>query len=142
MDPIRQGADDSTEAIESLALVENYVPPGQEEPVDPILASVVSRYPISPSLRYASTHVDHIPIPLYDEVFFGCKCLRAVVRERKTHVDNSVAFLLTTPSIPLPNNLKDELMKESKCSWCFFPLYPGPSASWSKHISITSASST
>lgn len=32
-----------TDSIESLNLVENYVPPGQEEePLDPILASVVS----------------------------------------------------------------------------------------------------
>lgn len=32
----------STESIESLALVENYVAPGEVPPVDPILASVVS----------------------------------------------------------------------------------------------------
>ncbi|KAK1921433.1 hypothetical protein DB88DRAFT_542959 [Papiliotrema laurentii] len=34
-----------TESIESLALVENYVPPGQEEPIDPILASVSQSAP-------------------------------------------------------------------------------------------------
>ena len=80
----------STESIASLALVENYVPPGEEAPVDPILASVVRFLPSTPH-----------PPALNDEVFFGCKCLRARVRERKTHVDTSVAFLLTRQS-PLP----------------------------------------
>ncbi|WVF66358.1 hypothetical protein IAT40_001098 [Kwoniella sp. CBS 6097] len=36
-----------TESIESLALVENYVPPGEEAPVDPILASVSQSAPPS-----------------------------------------------------------------------------------------------
>ncbi|WVR03255.1 hypothetical protein IAU60_000246 [Kwoniella sp. DSM 27419] len=36
-----------TESIESLALVENYVPPGEEAPVDPILASVSQSAPAS-----------------------------------------------------------------------------------------------
>lgn len=83
----------STESIESLALVENYIPPGEEAPIDPILASVVSSPP--------AYHTLSLSTPFYDEAFFGCKCLRADVRERKTHVDTSVAFLLTytTPSI-------------------------------------------
>lgn len=83
----------STESIESLALVENYIPPGEEAPIDPILASVVSVPPAYPTLPR--------PTPFYDEAFFGCKCLRACVRERKPHVDTSVAFLLTyiAPSI-------------------------------------------
>ncbi|WWC85517.1 uncharacterized protein L201_000381 [Kwoniella dendrophila CBS 6074] len=34
-----------TESIESLALVENYIPPGEEAPVDPILASVSQNAP-------------------------------------------------------------------------------------------------
>ncbi|KAK8844578.1 hypothetical protein IAR55_006425 [Kwoniella newhampshirensis] len=34
-----------TESIESLALVENYIPPGEEAPVDPILASVSQTAP-------------------------------------------------------------------------------------------------
>ncbi|RSH89588.1 hypothetical protein EHS25_002139 [Saitozyma podzolica] len=34
-----------TESIESIALVENYVPPGGEQPVDPILASVSTTAP-------------------------------------------------------------------------------------------------
>lgn len=85
----------STESIESLALVENYIPPGEEAPIDPILASVVSSPP--------AYHTLPLSTPFYDEAFFGCKCLRAYVRERKTHVDTSVAFLLTytTPSILL-----------------------------------------
>ena len=41
------------------------------------------------------SHYTTTPLPLYDEVLFGCKCPRAAVRERKPHVDNSVAFLLT-----------------------------------------------
>ncbi|WRT63396.1 uncharacterized protein IL334_000301 [Kwoniella shivajii] len=36
-----------TESIESLALVENYIPPGEEAPVDPILASVSQNAPSS-----------------------------------------------------------------------------------------------
>lgn len=44
--PIRAFTDvRSTESIESLALVENYIPPGEEAPIDPILASVVSSPP-------------------------------------------------------------------------------------------------
>ncbi|WVQ64573.1 uncharacterized protein L199_002740 [Kwoniella botswanensis] len=34
-----------TESIESLALVENYIPPGEEAPVDPILASISQNAP-------------------------------------------------------------------------------------------------
>lgn len=101
--PIRAFTDlRSTESIESLALVENYIPPGEEAPIDPILASVVSSPP--------AYHTLSLSTPFYDEAFLGCKCLRADVRERKTHVDTSVAFLLTytTPSIlPVLKRLSD-----------------------------------
>ncbi|WVW81481.1 hypothetical protein I302_103475 [Kwoniella bestiolae CBS 10118] len=46
-----------TESIESLALVENYIPPGEEAPVDPILASV------SQSAPQAAQAPSHPPQP-------------------------------------------------------------------------------
>ncbi|WWD22873.1 hypothetical protein CI109_107368 [Kwoniella shandongensis] len=51
-----------TESIESLALVENYVPPGEEAPVDPILASVSQTAPPA-SQSPNSSQVTSPPIP-------------------------------------------------------------------------------
>jgi hypothetical protein len=80
-------------------VIENYVEPNYEneaQMADPTLLSVVSVLVIrllQSSIERASTSL-FPPSNFPDETFFGCNCLRATVRERKTHVDNSVAFLL------------------------------------------------
>ncbi|CAD6573593.1 MAG: hypothetical protein TREMPRED_000864 [Tremellales sp. Tagirdzhanova-0007] len=49
-----------TESIESLALVENYVAPGEEAPIDPILASVSPTAPVTAK----SPPAQHSPTPV------------------------------------------------------------------------------
>jgi len=83
----------STESIESLALVENYIPPGEEAPVDPILASVVSLLPLSVPPTPPGPVISR-PTRMM-KYFSDVNAFGRNVRERKTHVDNSVAFLLT-----------------------------------------------
>ena len=84
-------------------MIENYVEPNYENEAqlsDPTLLSVVSVFVIHlfPPILETFLSLYHTSY-LSDETFFGCNCLRATVRERKTHVDNSVAFLLIYLSI-------------------------------------------
>ena len=79
--------------------------------IEPTAPPVAQTLPDDPAIRQSvsiSFHLDCIPFSPYTsstvvvfsmmKYFSDVKCLRAAVRERKTHVDASVAFLLSLPN--------------------------------------------
>ncbi|GFZ44814.1 hypothetical protein JCM24511_02540, partial [Saitozyma sp. JCM 24511] len=90
-----------TESIESIALVENYVPPGGEQPVDPILASVVSATRISSS----HTHLSHLPpsrsVPIFHPPFMMKHFSDAVAPAPAPSAVPAAAAAAVAPAPPL-----------------------------------------
>lgn len=84
--------------ILDLAIEPTAPPAAQTLPDDPAIRQSVSIHPFRPVPLIPRFSHSQLPSVSMMKYFSDVKCLRAAVRERKTHVDASVAFLLSLPT--------------------------------------------